>query len=325
MAEGYHSQLYARFAQQVGLDKHIRQELVKWFDNSNEVQIFITGKTGVGKSTLVNGLVGEKVAKEGETLDRETSVVTDYRCNHRSVDVTVWDSPGLQDGTNQEGDYLKDMKKKCSDVDLSIYCVSLKETRFVPNCPDILAMRKLTSLFGKKMWENAMFVLTFANLAEDLDSKFLEADTEEEKVELFEAKVKRWKDVLTAALINDVGVDKKVAERIEVVPAGHENIPELLDRPHWLSPIWFAALYAMNSRAQPAMVKLNYNRIVSKPGEVRSEDLKKFIYEQPLIFAQRGQLIGARYGAGEVGKMIGSKVGQDTSVDIMIALETLLS
>ena len=323
MAEGaYHSQLSARLQR---VDKRIRQKLVKWFDNSNKVQIFITGKTGVGKSTLINGLVGKKVAKEGETLDRETSVVTAHRCNHHSVDVTVWDSPGLQDGTNQEGDYLEDMKKKCSDVDLSIYCVSLKETRFFENCPDILAMRKLTNLFGQKMWENAMFVLTFANLAEDLDAKILDADTEEEKVELFQDKVKLWKEVLTGALIKDVGVDKNVADRIEVVPAGHERFPELLDRPHWLSPIWFAALYAMNSRAQPAMIKLNYNRIVSKPGEVRSEDLQKFIDEQPLIFAKRGELIGARYGASEVGKVIGSKVGEDTSVDIMTALETLLS
>ena len=263
------------------------------------------------------------MAKESDTLDRETSVVTTYSCNHRSVNVTVWDSPGLQDGTNQESQYLEDMKKKCSDMDLSIYCVSLKETRFFEGCPDIIAMKKLTNLFGKRMWENAMFVLTFANLAEDLDPQIFEEEDDEKKVQLFKDKIQRWKEILTGALIKEVGVDKEVAGRIEVVPAGHEATPELLDRPHWLSPVWFAALYAMNSRAQPAMVKLNYHRIVNNPDEIRAEDFTKFIKEQPLIFAQRGQLVGAKYGLGDVGKDSGAKMGRRASMDILSTLELM--
>ena len=97
-------------------DERIGQELTEWFQNRNEVKIFITGKTGVGKSTLVNGLVGKQMAKEGDTLDPETSVVKGYKTKHRSVYVTVWDSPGLQDGTNNESEYLGDMKKQCSDM-----------------------------------------------------------------------------------------------------------------------------------------------------------------------------------------------------------------
>ena len=174
-------------------DERISQELTEWFQNSNEVKIFITGKTGVGKSTVVNGLVGKQMAKEGDTLDPETSVVKGYKTKHRSVYVTVWDSPGLQDGTNNENEYLGDMKKQCSDMDLSIYCVSLKETRFFKGCADIIAMKKLTEIFGRKMWENAMFVLTFANLVEDLDSNILEADDDDEKAKLFQDKVQLWK------------------------------------------------------------------------------------------------------------------------------------
>ena len=104
--------------------------------SDNEVKIFITEKTGVGKSTLVNGLMGKQMVKEGDTLDPETSVVKGYKTKHRSVYVTVWDLPGLQDGTNNESEYLGDMKKQCSDMDLSIYCVSLKETRFFKGCAD---------------------------------------------------------------------------------------------------------------------------------------------------------------------------------------------
>ena len=320
MVESVQSDLYVRLAQQV-LDERIRQDLTEWYQNSNEVKIFITGRTGVGKSTLVNGLVGEQMAKEGDGLDPETSEVKAWVSEYRSINVTVWDSPGLQDGTNMESRYLDDMRTKCSDMDLSIYCVSFKETRFFKGCADIVAMTKLTNVFGEKMWKNAMFVLTFANLAEDLDSRILEADDDDEKVRLFREKLHLWRETLTNALIDDVGVDKAIAERIHVVPAGHASIPELIDRPQWLSPIWFTALYAMNSRAQPAMVKLNYHRIVDNPKEIRDEDLKNFIEKQPLIFSQRGELIGARYGASGLGKAIGSIVGDDTSVEIKMALE----
>ena len=320
MVESVQSDLYVRLAQQV-LDERIRQDLTEWYQNSNEVKIFITGRTGVGKSTLVNGLVGEQMAKEGDSLDPETSEVKAWVSEYRSISVTVWDSPGLQDGTNMESRYLDDMRTKCSDMDLSIYCVSFKETRFFKGCADIVAMTKLTNVFGEKMWKNAMFVLTFANLAEDLDSRILEADDDDEKVRLFREKLHLWRETLTNALIDDVGVDKEIAERIHVVPAGHASIPELIDRPQWLSPIWFTALYAMNSRAQPAMVKLNYHRIVDNPKEIRDEDLKNFIEKQPLIFSQRGELIGARYGASGLGKAIGSIVGDDTSVEIKMALE----
>ena len=36
------------------------------------VKIVIIGQTGVGKSTLVNGIIGRKVADVGSTLDSKT-------------------------------------------------------------------------------------------------------------------------------------------------------------------------------------------------------------------------------------------------------------
>ncbi|CAI8037326.1 hypothetical protein GBAR_LOCUS20861 [Geodia barretti] len=209
------------------------------------------------------------------------------------------------------------MKEKCSDMDIYIYYVSLRETRFEKH---VTAMKKLTKIFGKRMWENSLFVLTHANLAEDMDAEILEAE-DGQKPELFKAMIQAWKESVVSTLITHVGVDEAIANRIEIVPAGYSIDPALLDRDHWLSPVWFAALYTMNPRAQPAMMKLNFGRIVEKPEEIRDEDLQKFIHEQPLIFSQRGAAVGEKYGESEVGKAVGCRMGKGASVEIKLVLE----
>ena len=54
------------------------EHIQRWLEQSKSLRILVTGKTGVGKSALVNGIVGKYVAKEGDTLDPETSKVTEY-------------------------------------------------------------------------------------------------------------------------------------------------------------------------------------------------------------------------------------------------------
>ena len=169
------SEIYRKFAE---VPENIRKELFAWFDASKSVKIFVTGKTGAGKSSLVNALVGDSIAKEGDTLDPETSEVTSYEKTIRDVKVTVWDSPGLQDGTNRESEYLADIEQNCKAMDLCVYCVNAHRTRFVKGCKDIVAMKKLTGVFGPALWEHAIFVLTFANLLEK-NAELLETEDAE--------------------------------------------------------------------------------------------------------------------------------------------------
>jgi predicted GTPase len=73
----------------------------------------------------------------------------------------VFDSPGLQDGTNKENEYVQDMGEKCKDVDLILYTVKMTDERMHDD--DVRAMRKLTIAFGEQFWSRAAIVLTFAN------------------------------------------------------------------------------------------------------------------------------------------------------------------
>lgn len=55
--------------------REILKKLEEWLTTSVSVNILVSGKTGAGKSTLINGIVGKKVCEEGGTLDPQTSEV----------------------------------------------------------------------------------------------------------------------------------------------------------------------------------------------------------------------------------------------------------
>ena len=309
------SEVYRKF---VELPENIRKDLKSWFSASKNVKIFVTGRTGVGKSSLVNALVGDNVAEEGDELDPQTCKVTKYEKKIRDVMVTVWDSPGLQDGTTREAEYLADMEKNCKEMDLCVYCVNTLENRFVSGCDDITAMKKLTRVFGEAMWQHAIVILTFANLLED-DAELLEAEAQQ-KPDIFKKKLEEWEKTLREALVQEVGIDADIAEKVKAIPAGYESEPALLDRKFWLSPLWFESLYAMKPMAQPAMMKINVHRIFRNPKEVCEEDMAKFLHEQPLIFSHRGAQIGQKYEESSVGEAVGLKMGNDASAEVQVML-----
>ena len=119
--------------------------------------ITIAGRPNVGKSTLTNYLVGEKIAivsnKPQTTRNRICGIVT-----KEDIQYIFVDTPGFHKPRTKLGDYMVNVtKSSISDVDLTILLVepipsvgaqeqALMEQLKSQNCPVILAINKIDSL-----------------------------------------------------------------------------------------------------------------------------------------------------------------------------------
>ena len=164
------------------------QDILENPDKCLKLQFLVCGQTGVGKSSLVNALLGYEVCPTGGPGDTERSV-DDFeglckafdrgRCNSKAFEpetkemtkievningtiVTIWDSPGLLDGSVNVEQYLQKMYDCCHDVDLVFYCVEMTDVRWTP--ADKKAITQLTEKFGNTFWEKCVLVLTKANM-----------------------------------------------------------------------------------------------------------------------------------------------------------------
>lgn len=234
----------------------LRHAYSEWFSENcqNRFSILVTGKTGVGKSRLVNALVGKRVAEEGRAREACTDTVTAHHAEIYGVEVVVWDSPGLQDGSCNERMYLADMKRKLeTGFDVMIYCLSMPETRF--QVPDKNAIRNMTDCFGKDLWKNAVVALTFANRISDPD--------EEDEVAYFMGEKYFW-DKAIDDFLGELGIDCDVRKALPIVPTGtYKNLRLLTDPPceNWLSELWMSCYSVMSVPSGLTWYRINKDRL----------------------------------------------------------------
>ena len=257
----------------------------------------------------------------------------------RNVEVTIWDCPGFQDGTDNEEAYLQDLKKKTNgDIDVMLYCISMEDTRFDRLCHGV-AMQYLTQVFGHCVWKHTVIVLTFANRVVSRLKHQRPSNLDEE----FEEKVKQWKTYIQAVLL-EINCTEKPSdvEKIQVIPAGFKK-PSLPSRKFWLSNLWIAIFVTLKTdEAKAAAIVLNEHRFrtdpeqnypstltsdvafvgpcrnegeVERPPPVTDEDFKnKEIEDQPIVISPDMEASLHKVGAeivaiSSVGVIAGATIG----------------
>ena len=216
-------------------------EVSLWFREMFTLEFLLCGRTGIGKSSLINSLVGREVFGVGdpgmhddddEAFERHTTKVQSKLMNLDGVFVKIFDSPGLQDGTNLDEEYLDDMHRNCKGVDLVIYCVDMTTTRYTEG--EIQATKLITDKFGAEFWNRCVLVLTKANAVAVPPRE--RRNKQDYHKRLFSNHLRRFRKQLIKQ-----GVSEEIADGIPAVAAGRyePDVPD--DDPENERYIWYVS------------------------------------------------------------------------------------
>ncbi|HET7462945.1 MAG TPA: GTPase [Longimicrobium sp.] len=120
------------------------------------------GRTGVGKSSTINSLVGQPVATSGN-YEATTAHLEFHEFEIHGIPFVFIDTPGLADSDleDSDGQYLVEILRAVSHIDCLWFVTRLDETRI--SSDELRALQLLTQAFGARVWEKALIVFTFAD------------------------------------------------------------------------------------------------------------------------------------------------------------------
>ena len=244
-------------------EKDEAQKIINvWVDKSKSLRIVIFGKTGAGKSSLINTLFEEQRAKEGGTLYAETKVVSSYTkmitLTVNDVYVTLWDTPGFKDPFSDGEETIKNIRDNCGihDIDLFVYCTRFDQTRLGQD--DVDCIRDITKAFGAGIWKRALFALTFANQA-----KIPPSSKTQNIREYFQSREKEWREGLHQLLKMNVNIREIPIGKIDSIPVvatGYRDLP-LPDGRNWFAHFWEACLLQVKIATMPALIRATGDRV----------------------------------------------------------------
>lgn len=218
----------------------------------NHLKILVTGRLGVGKTSLINFLIGKGAAPPPDLLtDERHHVVRIETKRFQKIQVTFYESPGLGDDMD-DNTAVKLLRKECNDIDLVFYCRKIEEARWTP--PDASALQVLTQAFGVNIWKKVILVLTRANVLQpEPDYAHPEREpTEEEKVKHFTTAVSNHLAKLREELKKPDSnpVPAEIADNVPVVAAATKRKIWLPTGEHFIAELWLTCLQRLSNRSR---------------------------------------------------------------------------
>lgn len=276
---------------------------------NEKLNILITGATGCGKSSTINAMFGEEVAKVGIGVAPETMEIEKYSLGN----MILWDSPGLGDGKEADNKHARNIIRKLAEKDEN---------------GNALIDVVLVILDGSSKDLGTSYELInnviIPNLGPDRENRILVAINQADmamKGRNWDKENNRPNAELTAFLdAKAESVKRRIYEGtgVEVEPiyysAGYTDGEEKQN------PYNLTKLYSYILRMTPKEKRLAYRDNINKNENVwkdhdeikdYSKEIKDSYMETISVFAQTGGDIGERIGSnfGTVGRIAGRVVG----------------
>ena len=221
--------------------------------------VLVIGRTGAGKSTLINNLLGKEVASVGHTLKSETSKVNPHEYSVEGVAIVVYDTPGLGDvkGEEDERKHLDIMKSLLArgKIHLVVYCFQMNETILKSSHVGTLCKYHQIGVD----WEQSVIALTFA------DALYVpESDWKLPMSHCFDQKLVFWQRELKRELVETVGVPANVVERLKIYPTTPIPKDRLLNGNPWYVPLWLHIVDILPPAATVRFVDIHKGNICDR-------------------------------------------------------------
>lgn len=153
------------------------QQIQRMLNQKERITILLVGRTGVGKSSTINSLMGAEVAPVGK-FTATTLQVESYPHTHGGLNYNIIDTPGLCDDLPEQGNdqrYLADIREAASKTDCLLFVTELDASRI--SSDERRGIKMITEALGPAVWENALIIFTRADkinpndFAEDLTAR----------------------------------------------------------------------------------------------------------------------------------------------------------
>jgi len=231
---------------------------------NDKFSFLLIGRTGVGKSSTVNALMGREVAKTNPS-DPETMEITIYEAESFGIKFDVIDTPGLCDELDEVGNdemYINRMITEIKGFDSMWFVAFLGETRVTAD--EKKAIRLISEAFSPAVWERSVIIFT--------NSRNVPADEYSEKLETRTRKIREAIEKYT---------DKEIADNIPSVAIETKKTTNP-DGKEWLGELYTTVFERISEKgalpflmATAKMIKKdkkpNPNTVIIEP-EVISEE-----------------------------------------------------